>query len=252
MRYLILDLETLPHPNAGEWLEPVGCDPALLEPILPDSRLKDPARVEANLADVARRIAARPAEIEASIRQRTAERDEKLGLDPDCNLIAAVGYFVVGNKEPFCDVTFGRETNEGEALDRLWWEFNKDADTKIVSFYGRQFDLPVLLRRSMYLGVKHPRISLDRWKSPHIDVWDALTYGGALRTARSLAFYAKRMGFTTLDKVDGADVAKLAKVGDWEAIKQHCLSDVGLTHAVANRLGLLKLTPVMAETGAPF
>jgi len=241
MRYLILDLETLPHPQAGEWLEPVSCDPALLEPILPDSRLKDPLKVLINQEDVARRIAARPAEIEASIKARTAERDDKLGLDPDCNLIAAVGYHVIGRSDPFCDVTYGTETNEGEALDHLWWEFNKDPDTKIVSFYGRQFDLPVLLRRSMYLGVKHPRLSLDRWKSPHIDVWDALTYGGALRTARSLAFYAKRMGFTTLDKVDGADVLKLAKAGNWDAIREHCLSDVGLTHAVANRLGLLTL-----------
>lgn len=224
MRYLVLDLETLPHPKAGEWLEPVK----------PDSRLKDPAKIE------------------ESIKEKTAERDEKLGLDPDCCVLAAVGYHVIGRSEPFCDVTFGDEKNEGDALEHLWWEFNKDSDTRFVSFYGRQFDLPVLLRRSMYLDVKHPRISLDRWKSPHIDVWDALTYGGALRTAHSLAFYAKRMGFTTLDKVDGKDVAKLAKAGDWEAIKQHCLSDVGLCHAIANRLGLLKLTPQPDAVGAPF
>jgi uncharacterized protein YprB with RNaseH-like and TPR domain len=247
MRYLILDLETLPHPNAGEWLEPVGCDPALLEPILPNTRLKTPALVEANLEEVARKIAARPAEIEASIKERTAARDAELGLDPDCNMIAAVGYFVVGNKEPFCDVTFGEEKIEGDALEHLWWEFNKNPhDTRFVSFYGRSFDLPVLMRRSMYLGIKHPELNLDRWKSPHIDVWDKLTYGGALRKARSLAFYGKRMGFSTLDKVDGKDVAKLAKSGDWEAIKQHCLSDVGLTHALANRLGLLKIGAVAA------
>lgn len=241
MRYLILDLETLPHPNAGEWLDPVECDPALLDPILPDARLKDFAKVEANLADVARRIAARPAEIEASIKERTDARNDELGLDPDCNLIAAVGSHVVGRSEPFCDVTFGREKDEGDALEHLWWEFNRDSETRIVSFFGRSFDLPVLLRRSMYLGVKHPKLNLDRWKSPHIDLWDALTYGGALRKARSLSFYAKRMGFTTLDKVDGKDVAKLAKRGDWESIKNHCLSDVGLTHALANRLGLLTL-----------
>jgi hypothetical protein len=48
------------------------------------------------------------------------------------------------------------------------------------------------------------------------------------------------MGFTTLDKVDGKDVAALAKAGNWDAIRDHCLSDVGLTHAVAERLGLLR------------
>ncbi len=41
-------------------------------------------------------------------------------------------------------------------------------------------------------------------------------------------------------KVDGKDVAALAKVGNWDAIRDHCLSDVGLTHAVAERLGLLR------------
>ena len=241
MKYIVLDLETLPHPQASDWLDPVGCDPVLLEPILPDSRLKAFDKVEANLAEVARKIAARPAEIEASILARTAERDEKLGLDPDCCVLAAVGYHVIGRGDPFCDVTFGQEKVEGDALEHLWWEYAKESDTRFVTFFGRQFDLPVLMRRSMYLGVKHPKLSLDRWKSPHIDVWDALTYGGALRTARSLKFYAKRMGFTTLDKVDGGDVQKLAASGDWDSIKNHCLSDVGLTHAVANRLGLLTL-----------
>ena len=93
----------------------------------------------------------------------------------------------------------------------------------------------------MYLDVKFPEINLDRYRSPHIDVWDALTYNGALRTAHSLAFYGKRLGIGTLDKVDGADVAKLAAAGDWDAIRDHCLSDIGLTHALANRLGLLRI-----------
>lgn len=223
MRYLVLDIETLPHPDAGQWLEPVK----------PDARCT------------------KPDSIAKSIEEKTAERDDKLGLDPDCCLIAAVGYHVVGRSDPFCDLTYGREKDEADALEHLWWEFLKDADTRIVSFYGRSFDLPVLMRRSMYLGVKHPRLNLDRYRSPHIDVWDALTYGGALRTAHGLAFYGKRMGFTTLDKVDGADVAKLAKAGNWDAIREHCLSDVGLTHAVANRLGLLKLTPEPVAAG-PF
>lgn len=212
MRYVILDIETLPHPDAHQWLAPV----------LPAANLKDPAKIA------------------ASIEERRAERDDKLGLDPDCCTICALGYHVVGNAEPVCEVV-RTETTEGGALDRLGWELRKDPNTKIVTFYGRQFDLPVLMRRAMYLGVNFPELNLDRYRSPHIDLWDRLTYQGALRTAHSLSFYAKRMGFTTLDKVDGGDVATLAKAGNWDAIRDHCLSDVGLTHALANRLGLLKL-----------
>jgi uncharacterized protein YprB with RNaseH-like and TPR domain len=213
MRYLILDIETLPHPDANQWLEPV--------------------QAAANLKD--------PAKVEASIKERQAERDDKLGLDPDCCVIAALGYHVVGRSEPCCDVTLGSEKAEGVALEQLAWELTRDANTKIVTFYGRQFDLPVLMRRAMYLGVKFPALNLDRYRSPHIDLWDVLTYHGALRTAHSLKFYAKRMGFTTLDKVDGGDVRALAAAGNWDAIRDHCLSDVGLTHALANKFKLLEV-----------
>jgi len=215
MCYLILDIETLPHPDANQWLAPVAA--------------------AANLKD--------PAKIAASIAERQAERDEKLGLDPDCCQICAIGWHVVGGDDPTC-VIAKTEAEEAKGLRQLAQAYASpmgQQETRIVTFYGRQFDLPVLMRRAMYLGVKFPKLNLDRYRSPHIDVWDALTYQGALRTAHSLSFYAKRMGFTTLDKVDGGDVAALAKAGNWNAIRDHCLSDVGLTHAVANKLGLLTI-----------
>ncbi len=214
MRHLILDIETLPHPDAPQWLGPVTA--------------------AANLKD--------PAKIAASIAERTAERDEKLGLDPDCCQICAIGWHVVGGDDPTVDVCQD-ETQEAAALARFAAAYaapQGQQETRIVTFFGRQFDIPILRRRACYLSVKFPEINLDRYRSPHIDVWDALTFNGALRTAHSLSFYARRMGLTTLDKVDGKDVAALAKAGNWDAIRDHCLSDVGLTHAVAERLGLLR------------
>ena len=214
MRYLILDIETLPHPDAPQWLGPVTA--------------------AANLKD--------PVKIAASVAERTAERDEKLGLDPDCCQICAIGWHVVGGDDPTVDLC-QNEAQEAAALTRFAAAYaapNGQQETRIVTFFGRQFDVPVIRRRAMLLNLKFPEISLDRYRSPHIDVWDALTYNGALRTAHSLSFYAKRLGFTTLDKVDGKDVAALAKAGQWDAIRDHCLSDVGLTHAGAERLGLLR------------
>lgn len=211
-KFIVLDIETRALPEAAQWFDPV--------------------KPKANLVD--------PVKIAADIAEKEAARADGFGLDPDTCQTLAIGYAVVGGGDPFCDVTMGNEKIEKDAIEHLWWEYGKSADTRLVTFYGRQFDLPVLLRRSMYLGIKHPRISLDRWKSPHIDVWDALTFGGALRTAHSLAFYARRCGFTTLDKVDGADIGKLAAAGEWEKIREHCLSDVGLTHALAAKLGLLE------------
>ena len=212
-RYIVLDIETIPHPDSAQWLGPV----------LPAANLKDPAKIA------------------ASIEERTKDRDDKLGLDPDCCQIVALGYHVIGNAEPFCDVTQGDEKAEGDAIDHLAWSINKHPDTQLVTFYGRQFDLPVVLRRAFYLGIKFPALNLDRYRSPHIDVWDVMTFNGALKTAHSLKFYCKRLGIDTRDPVDGAQVSDLAKAGRWDDIRDHCIADVGATHMLASKLGLLKL-----------
>lgn len=211
-RYLVLDIETLAHPDAGNWLGPVK----------PDARCT------------------KPDAIAKSIEEKTAERNDKLALDWDCCKVAAVGFVMVGSNEPWCEVcTNDRE--ESEALAYLWKVYRAHPDTRIVTFNGHRFDLPVLLTRSLDLGVKHPPLNLNRFKSPHLDLWQYLTRDGARQFPHGLSFYAKKYGFSTLDKVEGKDVAALMAAGEFEKVREHCLSDVGLTHALANKLGLLEL-----------
>ena len=211
MRYRIADIETCAHPDAGQWLEPVTAA----------ANLKDPVKIAANIAE------------------KTAERDDKLGLDPDCCRIVALGWHDVGYGDPRVEIC--KDEHEEALQLAIFWSSYRQHETKLVTFYGRQFDLPVLLRRSMYLGIKAPPLNLDRYRSPHVDLWDALTFNGALRTAHGLKFYQKRLGLPTLDKVDGSEIAALVAAGKWEAVRDHCLSDVGLTHALANKLGLLEV-----------
>lgn len=214
-RFIICDIETAPLADAGQFVEPVE----------PDSRLKDPAKIA------------------ESIREKTAERDEKLGLDPDLCQIVALGFHVVGGADPCCYL-MADGFEERTQLEAFWLAYTAIPDTKLVTFYGRQFDLPVLLRRSMYLGIKAPKLNLDRYRSPHLDVWDKLTFDGALRTAHSLKFYRKRLGLPIDDAIDGSNVAALFKDGSkesWDLIERHCMADVETTHALANKLGLLTL-----------
>jgi hypothetical protein len=253
MRYRVTDIETTLHPGVADWLEPCEPDPKLLEPIEPDSRLKDPVKVAANLADVERRRAARPAEIAASILERTAERNEKCSLDPDCCRIVALGYHDIGHADP--TVYLMRDEFEEREQLKLFWASWKEIDRQawhdggngaaLVTFNGLRFDLPILMRRSMYLDVPHPVLNLDRYRTPHIDLWQRLSFNGAI-SAHSLSFYGKRLGMGTLDKVHGSDIAQLVREERWQEIHDHCLSDIGLTHALANRLGLLKLAGVAA------
>jgi len=236
-RFRICDVETLAHERASEWLEPMGPDPKLLEPIEPDSRLKDPVKVEANLADVERRRLARVGEIEASILERAAERDERLALDVDCNRIVCLGYKDLDGGDPTVDICKDEDA-EAAALDKFWFSHSQYY-TRLVTFYGLSFDLPVLMRRSLYLGVKYPTLNIDRYRTNHIDICQKLSFNGALKP-RSLKFYCKRFGIQTGDPFDGADVAQMVKEGRWDDIAAHCIADIGATHAIAERLGLLE------------
>jgi len=224
MRLRVLDLETAVNPKALDWLEPVK----------PDARLVDPVKIA------------------KSIEEKTAERNEKLALDWDCCRIVALGWVDVGSNDPWCEVC-ENEDEERSALTFFWKTYSQ-RPTKLVTFNGLKFDLPVLLTRSIDLEVPHPEINLDRFRSKDLDVWQWLTRNGARQYPHSLSFYAKKYNFTTLDKVDGKDIGKLVEAKDWEAIRQHCLSDVGLTHAVAARLGLLPAVtaPAPEAVGAPF
>lgn len=210
-RLRVLDLETIANPKALDWLGPV--------------------KPAANLVD--------PVKIAKSIEERTAERNEKLALDWDCCRIVALGWVDVGSNEPVCEVC--ENEDEERSVLSVFWNTYRQHETALVTFNGLKFDLPVLLTRSIDLGVKHPPLNLNRFKTPHIDVWQYLTRDGARQFPHGLGFYARKYGFTTLDKVSGSDVAALAAAGEWETVREHCLSDVGLTHAVANKFGLLEI-----------
>lgn len=218
-RYLIVDIETVPHPDAHQWASAV--------------------KAAANLKD--------PEKIAADLKAKAEKQADEFGLDPDCNRIVALGFHVVGGSDPECFL-MRDEFEERQHLLEFWQVYRQVSDTKLVTFNGFRFDLPVLMRRSMYLDVPYPLLSIDRYRSEHIDVWQKLSFNGAI-PAHSLAFYGRRLGIGTLDKVSGADIARLVAedtAESWQAIHDHCLSDVGLAHALAMRLGLVPKAAEMA------
>jgi uncharacterized protein YprB with RNaseH-like and TPR domain len=218
MRYMPLDIETVGLPQSKDWLEPLSAP----------SNYKDP--------DAIARF----------VEKAEAERLEKLALDPDCNRIVALGFVDAAFNNPTVYL-MSNEMEEREHL-KMFADIYRQQDTRLVTFNGFRFDLPVLMRRAMYLDVKFPILSVDRYRSEHIDIWQKLSFNGAIN-AHSLKFYAKRLGIGTLDKVDGKDIGRLVAedtTESWNAIHDHCLSDVGLCHAVALRLGVVPRIGVAA------
>jgi predicted PolB exonuclease-like 3'-5' exonuclease len=209
---LVFDIETAPLPNASDYLDPVEAA----------KNLKDPVKIAADIAE------------------RAAEQLGKCALDPNVARIVCIGTWHL-NQGVVVDV-LQCDADEREALKVFW----RLADgRRLVGFRCREFDLPMLIQRSRYLGVKAPSVDLGRYSRGDrlTDLYDILTFQDSQRTfamRRSLQSFARRVGLPLpADMVNGADVPALVAAGDWKAVGDHCRADVDLTVALAEWLGCL-------------
>jgi DNA polymerase elongation subunit (family B) len=203
---MVVDIETFALDAAAEFIE---------EPSAP-SNYKDPEKIAAYIA---------------------AEKAKAVGrcaLDPDLCRVVAIGWGTeagAGGVDVAAD-----EAAERDAIEALW---AKTRQARIlIGFNLLSFDLPVLIRRSQYLGIKTPAVSLDRYRTPHIDLMERLSFNGKLRY-RSLDFYCKRFGVLVADDHRGKDIDALVKAEDWIGVAAHCRADVMKTRLLAQRLGVL-------------
>lgn len=204
---LLIDVETVSLPEAGQYLEPV--------------------EAPANYKD--------PVKIAAYIEERRVAQLQKAGLEPDLCRLVAIGF---EHDDGRGDVLTANRQPEFVMLQELWRAVS--AAPAILGFNILEFDLPVLIRRSQYLGLQPPAaaINLDRYRTPHVDLMQRLSFNGKL-TMRSLDFYCKRFGIEVADPHSGKDVEALVAAGDWSAVAAHCRADLVKTRALAERLGIL-------------
>ena len=216
---IVVDLETCGLPNAAEFLEPVT----------PDSRLKDPDKIKAD------------------IEQKTAARLDKVALDWNVGRIAAIGWWTeqTGTQAFICPY----EEDEMAAIE-VFWKHAKHRT--IVGFNIKGFDCRFLVQRSRYLGVSYPSLDFGKYSRKGIeDLYLLLTFGdgtydqGAMR--RTLHAFCRRFGLPVKDDIKGADIPALVAAGEWEAVQRHVTSDVELTVALARRLGVLQPMPDLVE-----
>ncbi len=209
MRYLILDLETCAIEGADQFIDP---------PSAP-SNYKDPDKIAAYVAEE---------------RQKLVDR---AALDLDLARVACLGYSF-GNERRVIN-SFKNEDEERAGLTLLFNMIAADRNTIIVTFNGRTFDLPLLQRRAWYLGLPPFKPNLDRYRSPHLDLYEALTMNGAVK-AHGLSWYIKRLGWTDLaGTMPGSQVPQAIRDGKWAEVEAHCAADVQATERLARWLGLL-------------
>jgi hypothetical protein len=213
MSSIYLDIETAPIDNADQFIE---------EPEAP-SNYKDPAKIAAYIAE-AKQIAV-----------------AKCALDFGLLRIVAIGIGHFDERgEPMVN---GRicKTTDGEtaALVEAWarCEAAFKAGGMVVGYNLASFDIPAMITRSWILGVRPAFDAVRRYGDPHVlDLMSAISFNDPTRRKR-LAWWAKRMGWTTDDTHSGAEVPALVAAGDWNAVADHVTSDVRLTMRLHQMIG---------------
>ena len=213
-RYLVLDLATTVLPDAEQWIAD--------DPIEAPSNWKD----EAKIAEY--------------IKQKRQERLDRAALDPDCCRISCFGGLIDGQAE----ATAAKDEDIERALLKSL-AYSLDVGHSLITFNGFRFDLPILARRALYLGVDLP-LEWDRYRSPHVDLYERLTHHG-LSLAHSLSWYVKRFGWTDLHKpLTGAEEARAPQEGRWDELCASVRHDVIATARLAEKLRVLPALPVLS------
>lgn len=221
MNWLILDLATAPIANASDYID-------IPMPEVPGN-YKKPESIAAWIAEDRPRLM-------AEAKQHALER---AALDMD--LARITGISVQIGETPTIRLC-RTEDDEREALSLLTNAFANDPHRmcQIVTFGGFNFDLPMLMRRARYLGVKFPAISLDRFKSPHVDLCELLSDRNPQRR-RSLGFYVKRLGWSDLAKpLSGLEESKVFQTGDWAGLEASLRHDLTACYRLAQWCGVIE------------
>ena len=204
-RVCVFDIETVPLAEVETYVEPPK----------PRANLKDPVKIAADVAE------------------KTAALLDRAALDPDLCRVVAVAWECDGEAE---SAIAENAAQERDLLERFW---AVSRGATLVGFNCLGFDLPVLFRRSLYLGVAAPLFALNKYRPGAIvDLMQRLAYQGTL-TYRSLSFYCTRFGIEVPDAVTGADIGALVAAGEWRPVHDHVRADVAKTLALARRVGVI-------------
>ena len=208
--FTCFDIETVPMPDCAQFLEFDGIEAP--------SNYKDEAKIKAYIEDKKRR------------------KVDEAGLDIDLCEVAAIAY---EDQDGQGGILLRNLWPEHTMLQKFWAAVEA---RPLVGFNIWHFDLPVLLRRSLYLGIKAPAIRIDSYRPDGVAILDvgyALSHGRK-DLLRSLDFYCKRFGIPHDDTVSGADISRLVADGDWSNVSAHAYDDMKAAKALALRIGLVK------------
>lgn len=180
------------------------------------------------------------------LRARKLEDAERfLSLYPLTAKVVAIGIYDITSGKPYVyyesdeksdwqddeKTTQFRGMSEKEMLERFW-EVIRISD-QVITFNGRNFDIPFMMMRSAKLGVK-PSKDLMGYRysiTNHIDLLEQFTFYGVTRKF-NLDFYCHGFGIQTpkSKEVSGNEVKRLYDEGRVKDIAVYCGKDIYATY----------------------
>lgn len=158
---------------------------------------------------------------------------------------------VVGNVTSDWDLTSveqigGSEASE-EGMVRAFWERVEQFRGTLVSFNGRNFDLPVLELQALRYGCQAPRYFNEKYghrhrysEQGHYDLYDFLTNFGLTRIRGGFHLVSRLIGLPGKDEISGSDVQGLWEAGRHREIAEYCRRDVIQTYFLFLRIELMR------------
>lgn len=203
----VMDIETMPIDDAADYIEP--------------------ATAPANYKD--------PEAIERYVKQAQEKEIARCALDPDLCQIGLIGLWPEDVEEPYA-LELGSFSDEAAMLKEFW---KTVMGHRLIGFNLFGFDALVLMRRSDLLGVAYDAINADKYRSPHVDLMQKLSFRGAMKF-RSQRFYLKRFGIPYDSEHTGADVPDLMRAGKWDKAVEKVIADVRSLRMLAERLRVIR------------
>lgn len=132
--------------------------------------------------------------------------------------------------------------DEETLLRGFWSGFSRRVGTtRIATFNGRRFDVPVLVQRALAHGISPAPIFTgdyrQRFRDSHIDLMEILSdYGSSIQLSQHEM--ATMLGIPGKVGVDGGDVATLFEAGRQDDIAAYCTCDVATLALGYARVGV--------------
>jgi hypothetical protein len=139
-----------------------------------------------------------------------------------------------------------------ETIVRVFWQRLERFPGVLVTFNGRNFDLPVLELQALKYGCSAPRYfggkARNRYvEEGHYDLYDFLTNFGAHRLRGGFNVLARMIGLPGKTEIDGSMVQQLWEDGRLADIHRYCRHDVIQTYFLFLRVELLRGRLTLAQ-----